>query len=140
MAGMERVYDKPRLEKLGMRPGARVALISVEDGDLASELAAFTEDVTVGHARPGSDLIFLGAEGAADLAPLAGFRVSLQPRGAIWVVFRKGRSATLRDVEVMAAAREAGLIDNKVVGFSATHTAIRLVIPLALRPKPGRQV
>ena len=49
---------------------------------------------------------------------LAELRACLQPRGGIWVVFRKGRAATLRDVEVMAAARAAGLIDNKVVGFS----------------------
>ena len=32
---------------------------------------------------------------------------------------RKGKAATLRDVEVMAAARDHDLIDNKVVAFSA---------------------
>jgi hypothetical protein len=36
----------------------------------------------------------------------------------------------------MAAARDAGLVDNKVVSFSPTHTSLRLVIPVALRP-PG---
>ena len=35
----------------------------------------------------------------------------------------------------MAAGRAAGLIDNKVVGFSSTHTTIRLVIPVADRPR-----
>lgn len=130
---MERTYDKPRLEKLGMRPGARVALIGVGDPDLASELAAFTHDLTQGDPLPGTDLIFLGADQPADLARLAELRTCLQPRGAIWVVSRKGRAATLRDVEVMAAARAAGLIDNKVVGFSSSHTALRLVIPLADR-------
>jgi len=35
----------------------------------------------------------------------------------------------------MAAAREHGLVDNKVVSFSSTRTALRLVIPVALRPK-----
>jgi hypothetical protein len=39
----------------------------------------------------------------------------------------------LKDVEVMAAAREAGLVDNKVVSFSDTHTALKLVIPKAQR-------
>ena len=29
----------------------------------------------------------------------------------------------------MAAARDAGLVDNKVASFSETHTALRLVIP-----------
>ncbi|HXR26607.1 MAG TPA: hypothetical protein VN771_01985 [Candidatus Baltobacteraceae bacterium] len=133
---MERTYEKPRLEKLGMRVGARVALIRMADPDLAAELAAFTDDLTDGTARPGSDLIFLGADQPADLDRLAELRACLQPRGGIWVVFRKGRATTLRDVEVMAAGRAAGLIDNKVVGFSSSHTAIRLVIPLADRPRP----
>jgi hypothetical protein len=35
----------------------------------------------------------------------------------------------------MAAAREHDLIDNKVVAFSARRTSIRLVIPVALRPR-----
>jgi hypothetical protein len=33
----------------------------------------------------------------------------------------------------MAAAREAGLVDTKVVSFSDTHTALKLVIPKAAR-------
>jgi len=134
---MERTYDKSRLEKLGMRPGARVAIIGVDDPDLASEVAAFTADLSQGAALPASDLIFLAADGPADLDRLPELRAHLQPRGGIWVVFRKGRAATLRDVEVMAAGRAAGLIDNKVVGFSSTHTTIRLVIPVADRPMPG---
>jgi hypothetical protein len=133
---VERTYDKPRLLKLGMTPGARVALIGVTDADLAEELAAFTDDLVEGQPRADSDLIFLAADQPSDLAPLRALRACLQPRGAIWVVSRKGRAATLRDVEVMAAGREAGLIDNKVVAFSATHTSLRLVIPVADRP-PG---
>ena len=56
-----------------------------------------------------------------------------RPNGAIWVVSRKGKAATLRDVDVIAAARASGLVDNKVASFSATHTALRLVIPVAQR-------
>ncbi len=33
----------------------------------------------------------------------------------------------------MAAAKKAGLVDVKVVSFSATHTALKLVIPVARR-------
>ena len=36
-------------------------------------------------------------------------------------------------MEVIEAAKASGLVDNKVVSFSATHTSLRLVIPLALR-------
>lgn len=33
----------------------------------------------------------------------------------------------------MASAREVGLVDVKVVRFSQTHTALKLVFPLARR-------
>ena len=44
-------------------------------------------------------------------------------------------AATLRYADLLAAARRPGLVDNKVASFSPTHTALRLVIPVALRPR-----
>ena len=79
--------------------------------------------------------MFLAADSTDELAALADLRAAIRPAGGIWVVSRKGRAATLRDVEVIAAAREAGLVDNKVVSFSDTHTSLRLVIPVADRPR-----
>jgi hypothetical protein len=58
----------------------------------------------------------------------------LVPNGAIRVVSRKGRLETIRDVDVIAAARAAGLVDNKVASFDDTRTSLRLVIPVAMRP------
>jgi hypothetical protein len=52
-------------------------------------------------------------------------------------VSRKGKAATLRDVDVIEAAKAVGLVDNKVVSFSPTHTALRLVIPVARRAMRG---
>ena len=46
---------------------------------------------------------------------------------------RKGKAATLRDVEVIAAAIANDLVDNKVASFDETRTSARLVIPVALR-------
>ncbi|MEK6720450.1 MAG: hypothetical protein AABZ33_07235 [Chloroflexota bacterium] len=131
---MERVYTAPRLDKLGVRPGVRVAIVGIDDPTFAGEVGERTLDVTLGPPLPDTDLIFLGADAPADLAALAGLRASIRPNGAIWVVSRKGPAATLRDTEVMAAARAADLVDNKVVAFSATHTSLRLVIPVAMRP------
>jgi hypothetical protein len=141
---MERVYTAPVLDKLGVRPGMRVAIVgTVEDDDevvggdgpFRERLAERTSDITDGHPKPESDIVFLAADTTAELAALADIRPQIRPAGAIWVVSHKGKAATLRDVEVMAAAREHGLIDNKVVAFSARRTSIRLVIPVALRPK-----
>ena len=141
---MERVYTTPLFDKLGVRPGMRVAIVGdLEDDDEAAEgegsfparLAERSGDVSDGLPKADSDLIFLAADTTDELAALAGLRTRIRPHGAIWVVSRKGRAATLRDVEVIAAAREHGLVDNKVVAFSARRTALRLVIPVALRPR-----
>ncbi len=132
---MERTYSTPLLDKLGVRPGSRVALIRIGDDAIRDLLAERTSDVTEGPPMPETDLVLLGADSPAELADLDALRTRIRPNGAIWVVSRKGRLATLRDVKVIAAARAAGLINNKVASFSATHTALRLVIPVASRPR-----
>ena len=133
---MERVYTTPRLDKLGVRPGARVALVDLQDETFEAELRERTADVIHGEPARDTDLVFLVADGHAALDRLAALRARIRPAGAIWVVSRKGRTATLRDVEEIAAARAAGLVDNKVASFDADRTALRLVIPVALRPRP----
>jgi len=134
---MERTYTTPLLDKLGVRPGARVAIVGGVDPDgvFRELLADRTSDVTLGQPAPDTDLVFLAADSTAELAALADLRTRIKPAGGVWVVSRKGKAATLRDVEVMAAGREAGLVDNKVVSFSETHTSLRLVIPVADRPR-----
>jgi hypothetical protein len=130
---MERVYTTPLLDKLGVKPGMRLALIDIDDEEFLASLAARTADVTKGPPLPDTDLIFLGADSVDELQRIAVLKAALVPNGAIWVVSRKGKAATLRDVEVIDAAKSVGLVDNKVVSFSPTHTAQRLVIPVALR-------
>ena len=134
---MEKVYTTPLLDKLGVRPGMRIAVVGDvdPDGSFGAQLADRTSDITVGRPKPDTDLIFLAADSHAELADLTALRERIRPAGAIWVVSRKGREATIRDVEVMAAAKGAGLVDNKVVSFSPTHASLRLVIPVALRPR-----
>jgi hypothetical protein len=137
-AEVEKVYTTPLLDKLGVRLGMRVAIVGPvdPDGSFVDQLTERTTDITLDRPKADTDLVFLAADTQAELAALADLRTRIRPAGAIWVVSRKGRAATLRDVEVIAAARDAGLVDNKVVAFSATHTALRLVIPVALRPRP----
>jgi hypothetical protein len=143
---VERIYTTPRLDKLGVRPGARVALLGpIDDADPAfrAELAERTADITRGDPRRDTDVVILSTDSTDELSPgrLRALADRLRPNGGIWVVSRKGRTATLRDVEVMACARAADLVDNKVASFSPTHTALRLVIPVARRGtggSPGR--
>ena len=134
---MERTYTTPLLDKLGVRPGSRVAIVGDvdHDGSFRGQLADRTTDVTAGRPKPDTDLVFLAADSTDELAGLTDLRDRIKPAGAIWVVSRKGRAATIRDIEVIAAAKAAGLVDNKVASFSDTHTSLRLVIPVADRPR-----
>lgn len=131
----ERVYTTPLLDKLGVKSGSRVALMGMDEESFTRELRSRTADVNVGAPGAGTDLVFLAADSIDELGPLSRLRSHLKPNGAIWVVSRKGKQATLRDVDVIGAAKSAGLVDNKVVSFSETHTALRLVIPRELRPR-----
>jgi hypothetical protein len=134
---VEKTYTTPLLDKLGVRPGSRVALAGDVDydGTFTTLLADRTPDVTTGRPAVDTDLVFLAADSPADLSALGDLRDRIRPNGAIWVVSRKGHASTVRYIEVLEAAKENGLVDNKVVAFSATHTALRLVIPVALRPR-----
>ena len=132
---MERIYTTPLLDKLGIRPGMRVAILGVDDPDIRDLIRERTTELTEGWPEPDTDVVLIAADAPAELEPLQALAGRIKSNGAIWVVSRKGKASTLRDVQVMEAARSAGLIDNKVASFSATHTSIRLVIPLALRPR-----
>ncbi|MFP5354513.1 MAG: DUF3052 domain-containing protein [Gemmatimonadota bacterium] len=120
------------LDKLGVKEEMSVVVLGVSDADFLGQLARRVGKYATKPA-PLTDVIVLSAESAADLGRLESLRKTLVPNGAIWVVHRKGKEATLRDVEVFAAGRRAGLVDNKVCAFSATHTAERLVIPRSAR-------
>jgi hypothetical protein len=53
------------------------------------------------------------------------------------VVWPKGQPQ-LKENDIIVAAIAVGLVDNKVVSFSETHSALRLVIP-SLRPRLARE-
>jgi hypothetical protein len=129
----EKIRNPPGLlDKLGVKPGAGVAVIGVNDAAFLGELRSRAH-VVEAVADAGADFVFYAADRAEDLARLPGLSASIKRSGAIWVVTPKGKGATLKDTQIMAAAREAGLVDTKVVSFSDTHTALKLVIPAARR-------
>jgi hypothetical protein len=121
------------LDKLGVKPGMKVAVIGVEDGDFLAQLQERVGELASGEPPTDADFVFYEADRVDDLVALAALRRAIKPAGGVWVVSPKGKTAQIKDLDVMAAARDAGLVDNKVVGFSATHTALKLVIPRANR-------
>lgn len=128
----ERDYsDRSRMEKLGVKAGFVVSVLRIKDTDFLEELEAAGAQVSR-RRRTSCDLIFYAAEEPADLEVLRDLEGLIKRDGAIWVVSPKGRPE-IRDVVVIEAAKRAGLVDTKVVRFSATHTTLKLVVPLARR-------
>ena len=132
----ERDYSSRSLiDKLGVKPGAAVALLGITDETFLAQLRERTRDIAPLRIRKNLDFIFFSAESHLELKQLERLRGYLKSNGAIWVVSTKGKQARIKDLDVIAAAKQARLVDNKVVSFSGTHTALKLVIPVALRAR-----
>ncbi|MBS0363702.1 MAG: DUF3052 family protein [Proteobacteria bacterium] len=114
---------RSRIDKIGVKGGMRVAVMGVDDPTLSAELAG--QGAVPADELANLDILFYGADSAEALAWVGALVPMLAERGALWIVSRKGKAAAVKDVEVMAAAKAHGLIDNKVVSFSATHTSLR---------------
>jgi hypothetical protein len=129
----ERDYSHRLLiDKLGVKPGQRVAVLGVEGAEFLTDLVSRVPEYSRGQRISDADLIFFSAEALGDLARLKSLSKSIRKNGAIWVVYPKGQTH-IREVDVINAGKSAGLTDNKVCRFSDTHTALRFVIPLARR-------
>jgi hypothetical protein len=129
----ERDYSHRLLiDKLGVKAGQKIAILGVESAEFLTELAARVPDYSRGKRVADADLIFFSAEVAADLGQLSSLSRAIHKNGAIWVVYPKGQTH-IREIDVINAGKSAGLTDNKVCSFSATHTALRFCIPLARR-------
>jgi hypothetical protein len=127
----EEVSTRTLMEKLGVKPGRRVSVVGIDDPDFLADLDRAGADVSH-RLRRSSDLVVVAIDAPAALGRLPEMEPYLQRDGAVWVVFQKGRKE-LREVDVIQAGVAAGLVDNKVVRFSDSHTALRFVIPLARR-------
>jgi hypothetical protein len=129
----ERDYSHRLLiDKLGVKPGQKIAVLGVEGAEFLTELGARVPEYSQRKRLNGADLIFFSAGAVADLAQLSSLGRSIQKDGAIWVVYPKGQKH-IREIDVIAAGKAAGLTDNKVCSFSVTHTALRFCIPVAKR-------
>jgi len=129
----ERDYSHRLLiDKLGVKPGHRIAVLGVEGAEFLTDLASRVPEYLRGERVPGADLVFFSAESKGDLSQLKSLAKTIQKAGAIWVVYRKGQKH-IREVDVIDAGKSAGLTDNKVCSFSLTHTALRFCIPIAER-------
>jgi len=124
---------KGLLDKLDLKPVYNVAVVGVSDAAFENQLAQRTQSIAVGKAPRGTNVVFLWADTAAALKKLSSLTKSIARDGAIWVIHPKGSASKVKDTDIFAAGKKLGLTATKVARFSETHTAEKLVIPLAKR-------
>ena len=123
----EKILHPPtRADKLGVKAGMAVRLVGAFDAEFVEELRGRGAAIV----ERGGAITFYAASKSADLKKVP----KLAPTGdaALWVIYPKG-VAEIREIEVIEAGRGAGLKDVKVAGFSATHTGLKFVVPVAKR-------
>lgn len=123
---------KSRMEKLGVKPGAKVTVIGQMEPGFEKELSEVTPDFARGVIKSGTEWIFLIADTQKKLEQAIKIAKVMKGAAALWIVYPKGRK-DLTENDVLATGRKAGLKDVKVVGFSPTDTALKFVIPLDKR-------
>lgn len=125
------LHPKTRIEKLGVKSGMRVAFLGATEEAFARELSRSKAEVLNGSAD-GAALLFLPVQERRHLSNLAKAAKKLKGAAGLWVIYPKGKKE-ITEMDVISAGRATGLKDVKVVGFSATHTALKFVIPVDKR-------
>jgi len=126
------LHPRSTTEKLGIKPGLTISVRAIRDSQFLRELRENTGKISTTKLLENSDLIFVGASEAADLAGIGELVPSLATEGGLWIVYPKGKQE-IKEAQVLAAGKAAGLVDVKVVKFSETHTALKFVTPKAER-------
>ncbi len=122
---------KSALDKLGIKPGMRIAALGIDDADFLKQLG---ERVGSFDQKAGKDrnCILWGLKSKKDLGKLPALEKAIDRAGGIWAIWPKGKPE-LKEDDIRAAALAAGLVDVKVMKFSETHSGLRLVVPKARR-------
>lgn len=119
-------------DKLGVKPGMQVAVLGMTDETILADLVGRGASIVAGKVPAGTALVLWRVTKAKQLDKLPAIVKQLARSGAIWAIHPRG-DASVADTVIFAAAKAAGLTYTKVVRFSDTDTAEKLVIPVAAR-------
>ena len=89
MARDDAPSTKPRIDKLGVKPGMRVSVLGVDDPAFLEELRERIPDASL-RRRARSDLLFVGFDERSRLTRLGAHKDFIAPDGAVWVIWPKG--------------------------------------------------
>jgi hypothetical protein len=129
----------PLPKKLGIKEGARVALIA-QPRDFSRTLGELPGGVSLKTSLAGKvplDVVLFFVTRRADLdRQLDTIRRRLTPAGGLWVAWPKKASKVATDVTedvVREIALPTGLVDNKVCAIDEVWSGLRLVVRRELR-------
>lgn len=119
---------RTRVQKLGITPGAKVVVLSKPADEDIQDLEAALGAAPARRLASNTDLVFCFAEEPDELSRLADIEPKLADKGAVWVLWPKGRKDFAHE-DVVVAAKHAGLVQTKSIGFSERFSGLRLVRP-----------
>jgi hypothetical protein len=126
----------PLVRKLGLKRGMRVHLIDPPDHYwqlLGENAASMGVDQIAEDADQKADFIHVFATDRVILErALASARKCMHQDGMVWASWPKRSSGVASDIgrtEVMAAGKEAGLVDIKVCALDEVWSGLKFVIP-----------
>lgn len=142
MRGNVAGYSKtPLSKKLGIKEGARVALIGAPD-DFESTLGELPDGVTVRRdlrGRGAFDVIVFFTSKATELERrFESVAARLEESGGFWVGWPKKASGVVTDVGealVRETGLSSGLVDNKICAIDDVWSGLRFVVRVADRKK-----
>jgi hypothetical protein len=133
-----KIEEPPKrlIDKLDVKPGAKVWLFDVDDETLITQVGERTASVVRGSSASGCDVVFVDVDSEKELSRIEKAIGATHDAGAVWVLHRKGPTG-VADTTIFARAKALGLVYTKVARVSDTHTAEKLVRPAASRSRSG---
>lgn len=124
----------PLPQKLGIKPGHRVALLNAPTG-FDGILGHLPDGTSVQHslaaAAPLDVIVAFSTERSKLASRLAPMRRRMTQAGGLWIAWPKRVSKVATDITedvVRDVALPTGLVDNKVCAIDTTWSGLRLVI------------
>jgi hypothetical protein len=129
----------PLPKKLGIKEGARLALVGAPNAFLESTLAPLPDEVELrARARGPLDVIVFFTKSRAELERRFGKLASaLDPAGALWIAWPKRASGVPTDLTedtLREVGLPQGLVDTKVCAIDDIWSGLRFVIRKENRP------
>jgi hypothetical protein len=128
---MEKKYDTPLVQKLGIKPGHRLLIVNEPVG-FRDLLIGLPDDVEtkLRDDEPADVIVFFSIVAAEVKREFPKLKKRLNAGGGLWVAWPKKRSGVATDVTfevVQPTGLKTGLVDNKVCAIDATWTGLRFV-------------